>query len=191
MKRDKRKKLTEEQKRFTTQETARGVSSSEEAQIAFESQDPNVEQDRKVAAAFQNAIQAAVTCTRREKELLPRPHWVIFSRGQIELNPAKNQNLCHQHRTRVALQLVLCLLLLTPLATTISHHLPLLQSATLSVCPFNAHTVCQLLCCSTILFKVLYYKIKHVFFISCSPLCIICVKSIMNLLSTILYNQLC
>ena len=61
MKRDKRKKLTEEQKRFTTQETARGVSSSEEAQIAFESQDPNVEQDRKVAAAFQNAIQAAVT----------------------------------------------------------------------------------------------------------------------------------
>ena len=49
--------VTEETKRFTTQEMARGFSSFEEALLVFEAQDPNTEQYTKVAAAVQNAIQ--------------------------------------------------------------------------------------------------------------------------------------
>ena len=49
--------VTEEPKRFTTQEMARGFSLFEEALLVFEAQDPNVEQYTKVAAAVQNAIQ--------------------------------------------------------------------------------------------------------------------------------------
>ena len=33
-----------------------------------------------------------------KKELLPRHHWIVFSRGQIELNPARNRNLCRQRQ---------------------------------------------------------------------------------------------
>ena len=49
--------VTEELKRFTMQEMARGFSLFEEALLVFEAQDPNVEQYTKVAAAIQNAIQ--------------------------------------------------------------------------------------------------------------------------------------
>ena len=45
---------------------ARGVS-SEEAEKAFESQDPNAEQDWKVAAAFQNAIQCYRDIYKRKR----------------------------------------------------------------------------------------------------------------------------
>ena len=82
-KRDKRKKLTEEQKRFTTKEMARGVSSSEEAQKAFESQDPNAEQDRKVAAAFQNAIQCYRDIyEKRKKRYYPDNTGSFFQEGR-------------------------------------------------------------------------------------------------------------
>ena len=40
----------------------------------------------------------------------------------------------------------------------------------------------------TVLFKVLYYKIKNVFFIFCVFLCIICEKSIINHYSTVVYS---
>ena len=49
--------VTEEPKRFTTQEMARGFALFEEALLGFEAQDANVEQYVKVAAAVQNAIQ--------------------------------------------------------------------------------------------------------------------------------------
>ena len=49
--------VTEELKRFTMQEIARGFSLFEEVLLVFEAQDPNVEQYTKVAAAVQNAIQ--------------------------------------------------------------------------------------------------------------------------------------
>ena len=49
--------VTEEPKRFTTQEMARGFSLSEEALLVFEAQDLNVERYMKVAAAVQKAIQ--------------------------------------------------------------------------------------------------------------------------------------
>ena len=49
--------VTEEPKRFMTQEMARGFSLFEEALLVFEAQDPNVERYMKVAAAVQNVIQ--------------------------------------------------------------------------------------------------------------------------------------
>ena len=49
--------VTEEPKRLTTQEMARGFSLFEEALLVFEAQDTNVEQYTKVAATVQNAIQ--------------------------------------------------------------------------------------------------------------------------------------
>ena len=49
--------VTEEQKRFTMQEMARGFSLFEEALLVFEAQDPSIEWYTKVAAAIQNAIQ--------------------------------------------------------------------------------------------------------------------------------------
>ncbi|XP_057575413.1 tigger transposable element-derived protein 1-like isoform X2 [Hippopotamus amphibius kiboko] len=55
--RQKEEEATEEPKRFTTQEMARGFSLFEAALLVFEAQDPNVERYTKVAAAVQNAIQ--------------------------------------------------------------------------------------------------------------------------------------
>ena len=55
--RQEEEELTEELKRFTTQEMARGFSLFEEALLVFEAQDPNVGQYTKVAAAVQDAIQ--------------------------------------------------------------------------------------------------------------------------------------
>ena len=49
--------VTEEPKRFMTQEMARGFSLFEEALLVFDAQDLNVESYTKVAAAVQNAIQ--------------------------------------------------------------------------------------------------------------------------------------
>ena len=49
--------VTEELKRFTTQEMARGFSLFEEALLVFEAHDLNVERYTKVAAAIQDAIQ--------------------------------------------------------------------------------------------------------------------------------------
>ena len=58
---------------------------------------------------------------KKKKELLLRQHQIAFSRGQIELNPANHQSLCHQHQARVKLQLALRLLLLMILQL---YHLP-------------------------------------------------------------------
>ena len=54
--RQEEEEVTEEPKRFTTQEMARGFSLFEEALLVFEAQDLNVEWYTKVAAAVQNAI---------------------------------------------------------------------------------------------------------------------------------------
>ena len=55
--RQEEEEVTEELKRFTMQEMARGFSLFEEALVDFEAQDLNVERYTKVAAAVQNAIQ--------------------------------------------------------------------------------------------------------------------------------------
>ena len=59
--------VTEEPKRFTTQEMAREFSLFEEALLISEAQDLNVEWYRKVAAAIQNAIQCyRVICDEKK-----------------------------------------------------------------------------------------------------------------------------
>ena len=55
--RQEEEEITEELKRFTTQEMARGFSLFEEALLVSEAQDPNVEQYTKFAAAIQNAVR--------------------------------------------------------------------------------------------------------------------------------------
>ena len=72
--------VTEELMRFRTQEMARGFSLSEEVLLVFEAQDPNVERYTKFAAV-QNAIQFYRVLYDEKKELLPRHHWIIFSRA--------------------------------------------------------------------------------------------------------------
>ena len=73
--------VTEKLKICMTQETARGCSVSEEALLVFEAWDLNTEQYRKVAGAVQNAIQCDHVIYDEEKELLPRHHWTVYSRG--------------------------------------------------------------------------------------------------------------
>ena len=60
----------EKLKRFTTQDMAGGFSLLEEALLAFETLDPNVEQYMKFAAAVQNAIQhyRAIYDERKKKK---------------------------------------------------------------------------------------------------------------------------
>ena len=60
------------------------------------------------------------------------------SRGQTELNPARNQNLCGHHQQRMEVQLALGLLLLTSPGSTISHLLSVLQPVTLLAYSLNA-----------------------------------------------------
>ena len=54
--RQEEEEVTEEPKRFTTQEIARGFSLFEEALLVFETLKPNVKQYMNFAAAVQNAI---------------------------------------------------------------------------------------------------------------------------------------
>ena len=53
----------------------------EEVLLVFETQDPNAEWCTKFAAAVQSTIQCTVSSKMRKKELLPRHHWMVFSRG--------------------------------------------------------------------------------------------------------------
>ena len=55
--RQEEEEVTEEPKRFTTKEMARGFSLFEEALLVYEALDPNRERYTKVAAVVQNAIQ--------------------------------------------------------------------------------------------------------------------------------------
>ena len=64
--------------------------------------------------------------------------WIIFSRGWIELNPSKNQNLCHQWQTWAKLQVTCHFLCWRAFIPTISHFLALLQSVTLLACILDA-----------------------------------------------------
>ena len=56
-KRRQEEEVTEEPKRFMMQEMARGFSLFEEALLAFEAQDLNIQQYTEVAEAVQNIIQ--------------------------------------------------------------------------------------------------------------------------------------
>ena len=55
--REEEEEVTEEPKRFMTQEMARGFSLFKEALLVFEALDPNVERYMKVVATVENEIQ--------------------------------------------------------------------------------------------------------------------------------------
>lgn len=93
---------------------ARGLSLFKGALLAFQAEDPNVKWYTKVVAAFQNEIQCYhVIYDETKKQLLHKHHWIIFPRGLVALNPARNPKLCHQYQALVKLHLALRLLLLT------------------------------------------------------------------------------
>lgn len=72
----------EEPKEFTPQEVTRGFSLSEEALLAFDMQDPNIEWSAKVEAAVQNAVQCyCVICDEEKKSYCPDITGSFFSRG--------------------------------------------------------------------------------------------------------------
>ena len=68
-------------KRATVQETEWSFLYLRGALLVFEAWDLNTEQYRKVAGAVQNAIQCDHVIYDEEKELLPRHHWTVYSRG--------------------------------------------------------------------------------------------------------------
>ena len=74
----------------------------------------------------------------REKALLPKHHWIIFSRGWIELNLTKNQSRCHQHQAWVKLWFVSVSYCWQSFSSTISHLLSFLQSVALLACSLGA-----------------------------------------------------
>ena len=79
--RQEEEEVTEELKRFTTQEMARGFPLCEEALLVFEAQHLHVEWYTKVATAVQDSIQCYNVIYDEKKELIPRYHWIVFSRG--------------------------------------------------------------------------------------------------------------
>ena len=73
----------------------------EEALLVSEKQNPNVEQYTNVSAAIHNAIECYNVIydeKKKKQNLVSRRYWIVFSRGWMELSPARSQTLCHQCR---------------------------------------------------------------------------------------------
>ena len=87
--RQEEEEVTEEPKRFMTQEMARGFSLFEEALLVFEAQDPNVEQYTKVAAAVQNAIQCYRVIYDEKKRTTTQTSLNHFSKRADRIEPSK------------------------------------------------------------------------------------------------------
>ena len=93
------------------------------------------------------------------KTTTSRHHWIIFSRGQVEQNPARNQNLCHQRQVCVKLQLALHLLLLTILQL---YHLPPLLPPPVSnsSCLFTQYQPLYVNFCTVLLCFSRYFTVR-------------------------------
>ena len=99
----------------------------------------------------EGAVQCFHVIHGRKRRATTQTPLVVSSRGHVELNPARNQNLCHQHQVWVTLQLALQLLVLMTLQL---YHLPppLSPPISNSSCLF---TWCQPLdasCCTVLLY---------------------------------------
>ena len=125
--------------------------------VRFWEQDPNAEHYMKTAAAVQDESSARASPMMRNKELPPRHHWIAFSRGQIELNLSRNQNLCLNIRHEAAC--TPCPVADDPSALP----LPTFSPSSRRQLFFSVHLmpapVCQLLYFTTLLLKVRYCKI--------------------------------
>ena len=127
---------------------------------------------------------ASLSSMTRIKELLLRHRCNDFSRGysSIELNPARSKNLCISVRPEWHPSFPCYYHWRSSALPSLSSSLPF--SRLFFLPPHSVPApVCQLLFCSTVLFKVLFCKTKNVFFLFCVCfLCIICAKIIINLL---------
>ena len=132
--------------------------------LVLDAQDPNVEWCTKVSAAVQDASQCYCAIYSERKKTLPRHHWIFFSRMLIELSPARNQNLCHQCQVWVKLQLAS----LSCCCWAFSSTSPTSSTSSSQELFLLVRSVpapgCQLLYYTTIHFKVLYWKIKNVYY---------------------------
>ena len=66
--------------------------------MVFESQDPNIEQDRKVTAAVQNAIQCYRVIYKERKRAATQTSLSPFLQRVDRIESSKDQNPCHQHQ---------------------------------------------------------------------------------------------
>ena len=155
--------ITEEPKGFTVQEMPRGFSLFEEALLVLEAQDLNIGQYTKIAAAILNAIPCYCVI-QMSKELLPRYHWIIFSRlfsrvSRIEISKDPEPVLL----TSGVSEIEACHL--SPITDDPSAVPSLISppsSSSLDASPCMPAVVLP-----TVLFKVLYCEIKNIFFNFC------------------------
>ena len=141
---------------------AQGFSLFQEALLGFEAQDPNIEQDTKVAQPFRTQSSATSPAVLRKKEPEPRRCWVVFSRGDVELNPASTSVMSEAAR----LPSISCCW--QSFIFTISHLLSFLQSVALLACSLDAcPCMCQLLYWTSELYKVIYCKVTIIFSTYC------------------------
>ena len=98
--RQEEEEVTEEPKRFMTQEMARGFSLFEEALLFFEAQDPNVERYSKAAAAVQNAVQCyRVICDVKQRATTQTSLDCFFKSVDIHrIESSKEPEPVHQHQ---------------------------------------------------------------------------------------------
>ena len=73
--------VTEELKRCLMQETEKGFSYLQRHCSFLRHRTQNAELYTSAAAAVQNAIQCYRVICDKKKGLLPKHHWIIFSRG--------------------------------------------------------------------------------------------------------------
>ena len=78
--RQEEEEVTEEPKRFTTQEMARGFSLFEEALLVLRHRTQTYNSTRRLQQPFRMQSSATVSSMTRKKELLPRHRWIAFSR---------------------------------------------------------------------------------------------------------------
>ena len=166
--RQEEEEVTEEPKRFMIQEMARGFSLFEEALLVFETQDLKVEQYMKVTAAVQNAIPCYHVIYDEKKKATIQTSLDCFFKwvGRIESSkePEPVSSMSGMNKIAACPS--------SPIADDPSA-LPSPTSSPSSsqqlFLPVHSMPapVCQPSYCTTVLFKVLYCKMKNVFFIFC------------------------
>ena len=157
-----------------TQEIARGFSLFEEALLVFEAQDLNVELYMKVAAAVQNAIQCYHVIYDEIKKATTQISLDHFFKRVDRIESSKEPEPVPS--TSGMSEIAACPP--SPIADNPSARPSPTSSPSSSQQLFlPVHSmpapVCQLLYCTTVLFKVLYCNIKNIFLIFVCFLCVI------------------
>ena len=170
--------------RFTMQEMARGFSLLEERLLVFETQDPNIEQNRGFSS--RSECNPALLCHlwwEKRKDLLPRHPWVVFTRNESSKEGTRTCAINIRHEWNCSVPSISDRW--RPFSSTISHFLPLIQLVTPLACSFNA----SLCLPATVLlyfsrFCTVRLKMFHFFVLFVW-------KALWTYYSLVLYSQLC